>query len=1204
MYLRRVEVHGFKSFADRHRFDFAPGVTAVVGPNGSGKSNVAEAVRWALGEQSARSLRARKTEDVIFSGSDKRRQLGMAEVTLVLDNSDQWMPVDFSEVSVTRRAYRSGESEYLINGQRVRLMDVHDLFRRAQVGQNSYAMMSQGLVDEVLALRPVERRDLIEEAADVHRHRIELNRAERRLTETRDNLGHVRMLIHEVEPRLKQLERQSARAERFKVLQAQLSDALQVYYEHELRAAQEALTAARARHDQQAQAFQSARIEVDAVLGRADAIDGRVHELRMALERAQSVDRTLTEEGLRLQQAVALAEQRLELLAVRREEVEAELAAMPPILEDEGDPATEAAALESRVLAARATLEREQEALRSADEAARTLLRALAEAEARRTRLDAELVDTERRLAGYEAAAERRATERTAARERRDAAKHELREYGRRVLALDQERIQLTFAAQETRRRRDVAERQLEEQLRVAVEANDALRQASARVQQLRERLDILATLSEQAFDATSTAQALLNAADERRPDGSPVVPGVVGIVSRLLRVPDGLDRAIEAALAEHLSAVVVEKESDAAAAIEYLRETGGGALTLFPLERIPHLYPLNLFNERGVIGVAARLVRVEQRFRPLIDTLLGRVIVVENYEVATRMVRRGLGSVVTKNGILLRQGGSMYGGGSGAGSETFGVIRELETLPAEIEQATLAEDRERARLARAEDAVADARDAVTAARRLVDEAEERRRLQEEARTRLRRDLGALAGQMRVTHVALREDPSDATAIEEARARCQSIHAGLQAVAAEIVRLRDQTEAVSAERDAVALRVSTATGAVAAAEGDRDSAQKRQAQRAEERRQARERLDQRQSLLAAARRESEDIELALRDQRAQLANNRTALAAASEAVGPAHAALADALTEQRELAASRGDAQNRLLTSERDMLASDAALRQAAAHVQSLQQQVAEEGLEVAPDGSIRPAPRAEAEPAPEDAHAPALPAPAGGADVDPEELRKRITELRASIRNLGPVNIDALDDLTEERDRHDFLSHQVTDLEAAEAELRVAIRDLEKLIRTRFDETFGVVNANFQSYFHRFFGGGHAELRIVEPDGEGGEAGVEIAAQPPGKRVSSLNMLSGGERSMTSVALLFALLSVNPAPVCVMDEVDAALDEANVGRFVETLSELAQRSQFIIITHNRRTTEAADAIYGISMGEESTSQVLSLSLAELPRAS
>src|SRR5436190_7396666 len=217
MYLRRVEVHGFKSFADRQRFDFGPGMTAVVGPNGSGKSNRSDAIRWALGEQSSRSIRARKTEDVIFSGSEKRRPLGLAEVTLTLDNAEGWMPIEFREVTVTRRAFRSGESEYLINGQKVRLHDVQDLFRRAQVGQNSYAMMTQGLVDEVLALRPIERRDLIEEAADVHRHRLELVRSERRLVETRDNLGHVRMLIKEVEPRLRSLDRQAGRAERYKV---------------------------------------------------------------------------------------------------------------------------------------------------------------------------------------------------------------------------------------------------------------------------------------------------------------------------------------------------------------------------------------------------------------------------------------------------------------------------------------------------------------------------------------------------------------------------------------------------------------------------------------------------------------------------------------------------------------------------------------------------------------------------------------------------------------------------------------------------------------------------------------------------------------------------------------------------------------------------------------------------------------------------
>jgi len=1216
VYLRCVEVHGFKSFADRQRFDFGPGVTAVVGPNGSGKSNVSDAVRWALGEQSARSLRARKTEDVIFSGSDKRRQLGMAEVTLVLDNTEQWMPVDFTEVSVTRRAYRSGESEYLINGQRVRLMDVHDLFRRAQVGQNSYAMMSQGLVDEVLALRPVERRDLIEEAADVHRHRIELNRAERRLTETRDNLGHVRMLIREVEPRLRQLERQSVRAERFKALQAQLSDALQVYYEHELRSAREAQSAAQARHDQHAQEFHAAQSELQATAAQTQAVDRRVLELRATLERAQANERTLTEEGLRLQQAVALAEQRLELLAVRRQEVEAELAAAPPVPEDEEDFTSEASKLDARVTAGRTALEREREALQSVDEAARTVLRTLAESEARRTRLEAELKDTERRLAEHEAAARRRLEERAAAEQRREAAKTELRDYGKRVLALDRERTQLTFAAQEARRRRDVAERQLEEQLRLAVEANDALRQAASRVQQLRERLELLTSLSEQAFDANATAQALLAAARETKPDGTPVVSGVIDIVSRLLRVPDGLDRAIEAALSEHLSAVVVETEQDAITAIEYLRKSQAGAVTLFPLDRMPHVYPLNLFNERGVIGVAARLVRVEQRFRPLIDTLLGRVIIVDNIDVAMRMVRRGLGSVVTRDGTLLRQGGSMYGGRIGAGAEAFGVIRELETIPDEVEAAQLAEERARARLAQAQDAVEDARDAVTAARKLVDEAEERRRQLEEARTKLRRDLGSLGGQMRLAHAVLRDEGADGAAANEARARAESIRAALLAVADEITTLRDRSDAVGAERDAVAERVTTATTTLAAAEGEREAMRARHAERAEERRQARERMEQRQTLLAAVRHESEDIELSLRDQRAQAANNRTALAEAQGAVGPAHGALADALSEQRELGAARGDAQNRLLAAERNMLASEAAVRQTALHVQTLLQQITDEGMQVQFDGSVRPAPppadvtdeeedEDEARAVLATVESAVLRAPAaGGADIDPEELRQKITELRASIRALGPVNIDAVDDLSEERERHQFLTNQVSDLEAAEAELRVAIRDLERLIRERFNATFAVVNQNFQSYFERFFGGGSAELRIVEPDEEGGDAGVEIAAQPPGKRVASLNMLSGGERSMTSVALLFALLSVNPAPVCVMDEVDAALDEANVGRFVDTLRELSERSQFIIITHNRRTTEAANTIYGISMGEESTSQVLSLSLEDLPRAS
>jgi chromosome segregation protein len=315
------------------------------------------------------------------------------------------------------------------------------------------------------------------------------------------------------------------------------------------------------------------------------------------------------------------------------------------------------------------------------------------------------------------------------------------------------------------------------------------------------------------------------------------------------------------------------------------------------------------------------------------------------------------------------------------------------------------------------------------------------------------------------------------------------------------------------------------------------------------------------------------------------------------------------LTEQRELGAQRGDGQARLFGAEREMLASEAALRQAVQVLQALQAQLADEGLTVLTDGTVRPvepseAARAEGGDGAEAAEPVVVTPTAGGAEIDPEAMRKRISVLRSDIRALGPVNVDALQDLSEERERHTFLTSQVADLEAAEEELRGAIRDLEKLIRTRFEEKFALVNTNFTEYFTRFFGGGHAELKIVQSEDGTREAGVEVVAQPPGKRISSLSVLSGGERSLTSVALLFALLQVNPAPVVVMDEVDAALDEANVGRFVDTLQELTERSQFIVITHNRRTVEAADTIYGVSMGDESTSQVLSLSLTDLPRAS
>ena len=1214
MYLRRLEVHGFKAFADRQRFEFGPGMTVIAGPNGSGKSNVADALRWALGETSARQIRARKTEDIIFSGSEKRRPMGMAEVTLVLDNADGWMPIEYSEVAVTRRAHRSGENEYAINGNGCRLADVLDLFRKAQVGQNSYAHMSQGLVDEVLALRPQERRELIEEAADLRRHRHQLTVSERRLVETRDNLGHVRMLIREVEPRIRALQRQSRRAARYRELARELADALEVYFEAELRAAREAQTAAQAGHDQRAQAFAVAREALGGVDARLREVESVLRERRAALETAQGRERELSEEGLRLEQAVALAEQRLELLAERRAELEAALAATDVPEDDATTIDATIAAFDARVAESQTALARAREALASADEATRAVLRELSEAEARRARLEGEAEDTQRRIVEAQRRAERQAADRARAAEERIALLAAAAEHEAVVARHQQEAQALDAALGLARDRREAAERRLEEEQRAQQAAQEALLAMESHLVQLEERLRLIEMLRDSVPAGSAGTEALIEAGRTKRLNPEEGLSGIVDAVSRLIRVPEGLEAAIEAALAELLGAVVVESYDDAIAAVAYLREQGAGLATVLPLQGMETRYPLNLFNERGVVGIASRLVRCDQKVRPLVDTLLGRVIVVEDLRVAEQMITRGLGAVVTRDGILLRPGGGVYGGRAGGGHERFSLQRELEALPAQIAQARAALDPATGRVAHAGEIAADARDAVTQARRAVDEAAERRRQHDVARGALERRQAEVTAELRA--VELRLQPAADETDAGLRERLDAARAGVVEVAARITALRDRSEAVGAERDAAADRATAATQSLAGVEAERRALVAQREERVAARRNVIDLLTRQRESLEAIRREQEDLALTLRDRRERLANNRALRAEAQAAVGPAHAAVAELAEEERTLAAARGDQQRALLAAEREMLEGEHGLRQAAERVAKLLDEVEAEGMVVQPDGAVRPVhplPAPVAAPdgldGPEGAEALGLPAPVrGGAEVVLEEVRSRIHELRGEIRALGPVNVEAVEDLAAEEERYTFLTAQVGDLEAAERELREAIRDLKRLIRARFVETFEVVNERFGEYFRRFFGGGQAELRLIMPEEVEGEeqereAGVDIFAQPPGKRISNLAVLSGGERSMTSVALLFALLSVNPAPVVVLDEVDAALDEANVGRFVDTLLELRERTQFVVISHNRRTIEAADAIYGISMGDDSTSQVLSLRLAGLPKA-
>ncbi|MCC6236940.1 MAG: chromosome segregation protein SMC, partial [Dehalococcoidia bacterium] len=1128
MYLRRLEAQGFKAFADRQRFEYGPGLTVIMGPNGSGKSNVADAIRWALGESSARQVRARKTEDVIFSGSDKRRQMGAAEVSVSLDNADGWMPIEFGEVTVTRRAFRSGENEYLINGQKVRLADVQDLFRRAQVGQNSYAMMSQGLVDEVLAMRPAERRDLIEEAANVRRHRQQLTQSERRLVETRDNLGRVRMLIREVEPRIRSLQRQTARAERYQDLAARLREAQLVFYEHELRAANEALAAARARHDQHTEEFEAAQrlaTEHESRLGQLSALTA---ERRQAFDALQARERELVEEERRLQQEVALANQRLELLTTRMGDLAAEIARLeqePDAVDSDGDELT---SLVAAVEEARNAGTRAREALQSADEAARTVLREVSEAEARRARLEAQLADARRRVTELEARRAAIEVERGKASTRREGMLSELKDLGVRARDLHTEARAIEETEVRAKERRTEAERALEEQLQQTADAREAARAAEAQLTQHDER----AALLERLLGATQAGDSGTRAVIEAATGAEPSLTGVVGALTGLLRVPDGLEQAIEGALGEQLSALVVEREADALAALAHLRDSEAGTATVFALQSVGQLYPVNVFNERGVIGVAARLVRCESAHRPLVDALLGRTIVVEDLATARQMLERGLGSVVTRDGILLRPGGSYFGGKTGEVARQFSLRRELEALPGQRDALAEALEVARARLAALDGADAAARAALSEARAAADGLDGRRRKQREGSEQVRRRIATLSGDMRLVRRALRE-AADEEATRSAVDRREAAVVELNGVADHIGTLRDRAQAVTAERDAAAERSTAAVAALAAAEGAHRSAVTRRAEREAAIRRAREQLDAARARLAATKQESEDVTLASQAAAERLGTTTEARTQVSASIDPHREALAAAVRDERALQEQRQAAQQRHFAAERAMLESDNALRQALSQLSRVNEQLQDDGFEVDAHGLVRPAapPPADAVDAAnavegtpaEDARAEdgdgdasdadrlaaaALLPVRGGTTVDLATLREEIAKLRGDIRGLGPVNVDALEELTEERQRYEFLSSQVADLEAAEVELREAIGDLRKLIAERFDETFAAVNTAFVDYFAKFFGGGVAELKLLTEQGDE-EPGVEISAQPPGKRIASLNVLS-----------------------------------------------------------------------------------------------
>ena len=1224
MYLKRLELHGFKSFASPTTFEFGPGVTSIVGPNGSGKTNVAEAIRWVLGEHVSRVIRARKTEDVIFSGSDKRSALGMAEISIVLDNSDGWLPLAFEEVVVSRRAYRSGENEYYLNQSRVRLKDVTELFLKAEVGQNSYAFMGQGLVEEVLTLRPEERRGLIEEAADVRLHRTKLNEARNRLAATRDNLERLSMLVGEIEPRLRQLERQAGRADVHARLSTELAQTLQTWFGQQWQGAQEALAAARAAFDQRQEAFDRAHRKVEACEETQGALATAVEERRHDIARREEAYRSLEDYRRDLQRRVTLDTERQSMLTGRRDELVAELESLRRERDElaglVGGHEERTTALEQELSAAHATEADAQEVERLEIDL-RERRRELVETEKNAAQTSARLAQAEVRIAALGEEQQRRSDEMTALEEARREHLVSIRAWARELAARRQRSRELAPLAQRATRTLTETERRLSEASAAVARWQEEERSLSLEIESSQARLEVAEATEVELPPPDAGVRALLVAGgqvagEEPSPDAR--IHGLKGMVGELLRVPAGLERAIEAALADSIHAIVVETQEDALAAVELLVSEDLGRATVYALSDLESGHALNLMGERGIIGVASELVRCEQRFRPLVDALLGRTIVAQNLGIAKMVLRRGLGSVVTLDGILLRPMGSLTAGSAKAIRRAFVHRREVGELPRDLERLRAGHREATAALEQGQPELAEAQQA---SQRQVAEHERLRAELTEAEEALRQHrtrLPATASRLAALH-AHRLDAQRAHAeaeralvatrrdFEEGRGRAEEHDVALQ-------RLGREVEELASRRETLVREAAERSTKLAALESEQQALLQLRTSQATTLARVEQELTRRVEL---AERLTEELQTVVSRQEAtqqELEQKSQEAEAAREELEPARHSLEQIESRQRTINDELAEVRSRAIAAERAQLDAETNVRLRSEELDNLRARLEEEGFRPSPEGEVVPAQDGEGPPAwltadPSSASSAdpresgeELPPMRGGAEPDAVALRERVAELRAEIRSLGPVNEQAQVDYTENRERYDYLSGQLNDLREAEASLQEAIVELERIIKERFSTTFRQVNEQFQRYFETFFGGGQAELMLTKPD-EHGLPGVDIMAQPPRKRVRSLQMLSGGERSLTAVALLFALLQTHPSPICVLDEVDAALDDANVGRFNDTLRELAERTQFIIITHNRRTIEMADTIYGVSMGEDSTSSVLSLRLSDIPQS-
>ncbi|MFC7917770.1 chromosome segregation protein SMC [Streptomyces sp. NPDC057386] len=1182
MHLKALTLRGFKSFASATTLRFEPGITCVVGPNGSGKSNVVDALSWVMGEQGAKSLRGGKMEDVIFAGTTGRPPLGRAEVSLTIDNSDGALPIEYSEVTITRTMFRNGGSEYQINGDTCRLLDIQELLSDSGIGREMHVIVGQGQLDSVLHADPMGRRAFIEEAAGVLKHRKRKEKALRKLDAMQANLARVQDLTDELRRQLKPLGRQAAVARRAAVIQADLRDARLRLLADDLVRLREALDAEIADEAALKARKEAAEQDLKKALQREALLEDEVRQLSPRLQRAQQTWYELSQLAERVRGTISLADARVKSatqapLEERRgrdpEDLEREAARIRE-QEAELEAALEAAqrALDDTV-AHRAELERE---LAAEERRLKDAARAIADRREGLARLRGQVGAARSRAAAAQAEIDRLAAARDEAQQRAVAAQEEYEALKAEVDGLDADDAELAERHEEAKHRLAEAEAAL-------TAAREAATTAERTRAATRARHEALA-LGLRRKDGTGM---LLEARDRLK--------GVLGPAAELLTVTPGHEVPLAAAFGVAADAVAVENPSAAADALRLMRkqDAGRASLVVAGAGPAPDDEPRGLPD--GAVP-AARLVKAPDELAPAVRRLLRDIVVVGTLDDAEALVyAHPRLTAVTADGDLL--GTHFAHGGSAGAPSLLEVQASVDEAAAELEKLDV-----RCR------ELADEQQAATERRReaaaLVEELAERRRAADREKSAVAQQLGRLAGQARgaageaerSTAAAARAQEALEKALEEVEELAERL-----AVAEEMpveeepdtsVRDRLAADGANARQTEMEarLQVRTHEERVKGLAGRADSLDR--AARAE--REARARAEQRRARL---RHEAAVAEAVASGARQLLAHVEVSLARAERERAAAEAAKAQ---RERELAAAR--AEGRELKAELDkltdsvhrgeVLGAEKRLRIEQLETKALEELGVEpEGLvsEYGPHLPVPPSPPAEGEELPEDPEHPRnRPRPFVRA-----EQEKRLKAAERAYQQLGKVNPLALEEFAALEERHKFLSEQLEDLKKTRADLLQVVKEVDERVEQVFTEAYRDTAREFEGVFSRLFPGGEGRLVLTDPDNML-TTGVDVEARPPGKKVKRLSLLSGGERSLTAVALLVSIFKARPSPFYVMDEVEAALDDTNLQRLIRIMQELQETSQLIVITHQKRTMEVADALYGVSMQGDGVSKVIS----------